>query len=219
MTQQSTKLPQAKWRVPEWFQDLSDQTHQLLKGFHAELLNFNQTLNLISKKTEETADEDHFNDCIQASRLILSHTQSSQIVDVGSGNGFPGLILSALAPDRSVLLIDQDMRKVEFLKTVISRVGFSNAKARHGTIEGVSGETFTCLVSRGFAPLGRALYLVDRVTSKGSEYFHLKGDEWSREVAQIPSALCTKWETKVAGQYATPLNKTELVLLKSLRRA
>ena len=97
------------WRIKEWFPSLSEKTHQQLKVYHSELLKFNKVVNLISSKTVPHADAIHFADSLLAAEQVIKKAiQFEPLYDLGSGNGFPGLVYSILYPDQKVILVDID---------------------------------------------------------------------------------------------------------------
>ena len=81
------------WRIDAWFPDLSKTTVELLKKYRDELMSANKAAQLISTKSIFHADALHFADSILASRIIQEDSPLvGEIYDLGSGNGFPGII-------------------------------------------------------------------------------------------------------------------------------
>ncbi len=203
------------WRVPAWFKDFSPVELSQLETFHKELLRFNANLNLVSSATTQCADEIHFADCILAARLILSSTESQNIYDIGSGNGFPGIIMAILSPERKFFLVDKDERKSEFLKIVSSRLGLKNCISINQKVEELDEGLIECAVSRAFAPLGNALIMTRKVIASGGEYFHLKNESWSLELSNAPVQVCSLWANELIGEYALPDSRTKKYIIKS----
>ena len=65
-----------QWRIPQWFDDLSDESLNRLKMFHMELISFNGRINLISPRTERNSDIIHFADSITAARCLLEQSDA-----------------------------------------------------------------------------------------------------------------------------------------------
>src|SRR5512135_36102 len=175
MAENDSGRPQGYWRVPELFPDLNPEVLERLESYYSELVKFNQKLNLISRRSELDADVTHIADCVIGGRILLEASKSSTIYDVGSGNGLPGMILGILAPERKFVLVDSDMRKVEFLKIAISRMGMANVIAVRGRFEDLEEGSIPCAVSRGFANISKTILLARKPFSVGGEYFHFKG--------------------------------------------
>jgi len=207
------------WRIPEFFPQLNDKTLQKLRIYFDELIRFNGRINLISARSEENADIIHFADSILASQVILDATNQKEIFDIGTGNGLPGIILAILAPERQILFIDKDARKIEFIKHMLSRLEIKNAQALHKRVEELEHNRVHCAVSRGFASISKSLLLMRKSMSSGAEYYHLKTDAWTKEVAEIPTQICSFWTPSLVGSYELPNvkpSKFTVVLTKKL---
>ncbi len=207
------------WRLPEWFsQILTEAELNLLRAYHIELLHFNTRLNLISVQTESNADLVHFSDSVLGSKEILSYTEKDEIYDIGSGNGFPGVVLAILAPNRTIHLIDSDARKIEFLKHVAHRLGLKNLLPRHSRLEDLPKESIHCAVSRGLASIGRTLLLSRKACAVDCDYFHFKSSSWVTEVVDIPPQVCAYWTPKLVEEYDLPggYNKLSVVVTKKI---
>jgi 16S rRNA (guanine527-N7)-methyltransferase len=200
----SPKIIEPAWDIPKWFKDLGDEKLSKLKAYQQELFRFNERLNLISPNTKQYADRTHFADSILAGKMILSATDSATIHDIGSGNGFPGLVMAILDPERNFMLIDKDERKIEFLKIMIGRLALKNCEAKKAKLEELPAGSIECAVSRAFAPLGRALLAARKAFKSKGQYFHIKGESWATEVMDIPAQACTYWSNDLLGEYKIP---------------
>lgn len=105
--------------TPAQFQErfeVSSETLQKLQVYADLLEKWQKTINLVSRYTLQELWSRHFADSAQLMRFIPSGTQI--LYDLGSGAGFPGLVLGLMRPDLKVSLIESDQRKAQFLKTV-----------------------------------------------------------------------------------------------------
>lgn len=207
------KVDGRHWRIREWFPHLSDEVVGRLRAFHYELIHFNGRMNLISPRTEMFADQIHFADCILGGEAILAATKMTTIHDIGSGNGLPGLLMAVLAPDRQFHLVDKDARKIEFLKHCSARLGLKNAQAYQTRLEDIPAESIQCAVSRGFASISKSLLSSRKAFAVNGEYYHFKGDAWVREVAEIPTQICTYWAPTLLKEYSLPDNGPKLAVV------
>lgn len=109
-----------------------------LELYHKLLLKWQDKINLVSSKTIQNAWERHFDDSLQ----LLDHIphDAKILFDIGSGAGFPGLVLAIVRPDLDLHLIESDQKKCSFLKTV-SRETAVEVSIHNGRIESVSRET------------------------------------------------------------------------------
>jgi len=99
--------------------NVSRETYEKLEIYHQLLLKWNRSINLVSKTTLSTAPVRHFADSLQVWKL----RQGFQTwVDIGSGAGFPGLVLAIAAqadhPDGDFHFVESDARKSAFLRNV-----------------------------------------------------------------------------------------------------
>ena len=92
------------------------ETRDKLDAYQALLLKWQRAINLVSPSTLKNAKERHFIDSLQVLPLI---SQGAKLLyDIGSGAGFPGLVIAMARPDLSVHMIESDERKGQFLRTV-----------------------------------------------------------------------------------------------------
>jgi 16S rRNA (guanine527-N7)-methyltransferase len=207
------------WRLLEWFKDLSADQNNLLKKYNTELGKFNNALGLISPKTYPLADVIHFADCISASRMIYKDSMPSEIMDLGSGNGFPGVVFAILYPDVKVIILDRDSRKIDFLTRACGELGLKNISFRCEGIETIQQGSLNCVMTRGFAPIPKAILALRRAFKRGGSLYMLKSEEWATEVANIPSQLCTFWLPSLVGDYKLPIGEVQYSIVKLLKMA
>jgi 16S rRNA (guanine527-N7)-methyltransferase len=198
------KSDNALWRLPEWFPQLPESILDQLKIYHGELLKFNLKLNLISRNTERESDETHFADSLFATDAVLKKDIAGPIHDIGSGNGLPGLVMALRAPDREFFLVESDSRKCEFVKHMIHVLKLQNVTVMNMRLESLKAEEIKNGISRGFASISKTLLLLNRSFPKGGKFFHLKGANWSSEIAEIPSQLISVWSPELVDEYSLP---------------
>lgn len=109
-----------------------------LKIYQDLLLKWQPKINLVSSSTLDNAWERHFEDSAQIAGFIPK--EAKKLVDLGSGAGFPGLVLAIMRPDIDVSLIESDQKKCSFLKTVSRETGIC-VTVHNDRIEDVSHET------------------------------------------------------------------------------
>jgi len=135
--------------------DVSRETREKLEIYHALLLKWQRAINLVSSKTIDEAWVRHFADSAQIERIVSR--ESRIVADLGSGAGFPGLVLAILRPDLNVHLVESDERKCQFLRTV-SRETNVDVMVHNSRIEDVKDEIQPDLVTaRALADLSSLL--------------------------------------------------------------
>ena len=197
----------ALWRLDSWFPDLDPTTSALLRLYHSELLKFNGRLNLISRNTERDADEIHFADSILAAKLIHPGLVGKRVFDIGSGNGMPGVVVALLHSDCEVVLIESDGRKCEFLKHIAHVLALKNCSVMNVRLESLRNEQLETVLSRGFATISKSLLATNRFFAKGGRFYHMKGNHWSKEIAELPSQLISYWTPELVGEYSLPVSQ------------
>lgn len=144
---------------------------------------WNPAINLVAKTTINTLWQRHFHDSAQIFKL--RHENTRHWVDLGSGGGFPALVLSVLAaetnPEDRFTLVESDVRKVAFLQTVIRELGL-NATVITERIEKVPPLSADILTARALSSLDRLLgYANIHLNSDGFAIF-LKGNTYRKEL-------------------------------------
>lgn len=206
-------LPKIYWRLEEL---ISESPHsQRFKVYHDELIKFNIKINLVSKKSMYNADIVHFLDCFVSGQKILEDSKSEVIYDLGSGNGFPGLMMAILDQNRKFVLIDSDNRKIEFLKYMATKLALKNVAAHCSDISKLKVNSIDCAVSRGLGSLTKSLLLSNKSFTSGSSYYHLKGPLWPNELGDIPSQLLTTWSPEMLFEYKLPKDHGDRFVIKT----
>ncbi len=137
--------------------DVSDEQVDRF-GIHArELLNWNRTTNLTAITGSLDVAVKHFVDAIAVTPLIRS---GSSVLDIGSGGGFPGLIIAVMDPSNLITLIEASRKKVSFLKYIVRTMGLSHVNVHHVRAEDLARDPvyqnhFDLVVCRAFSSLDK----------------------------------------------------------------
>ena len=138
-------------------------------------IEFNKTHNIfVRRDKQEILDKDIF-DC---SPLIKIIEPNKSIVDLGSGGGLPGVLLSITNPKNQITLIESSHKKCYFLKTLIHNLELTNTKVINTTLtEKNDIGVFDVITARAFAPIEKIIRLTKNNTHKQSIYYLLKGKD------------------------------------------
>jgi len=161
--------------------DVSRETSQKIAEYISLLQKWNAAINLISKEDMEEIYSRHINDCISLKNILKKHSPS-HVIDIGSGNGMPGIILSLCAPDYRITLNDADQRKCAFLREVIAKLGLS-AKVAGARIEHVDITEYDVVITRAFRSISDMLRLLEGKLS-GKTLYLMKGEKMAEEIMQ-----------------------------------
>ena len=123
---------------------VSCETNNRLKTYLSLLEKWQPKINLISNNTLDIAWDRHFEDSLQLLNILPEGEKT--LFDLGSGAGFPGLVLAIAREDLNVHLVESDQKKCSFLKTV-SRETKTPVEIHNSRIETVSRETSPDIVT------------------------------------------------------------------------
>lgn len=160
---------------------VSRETIEALAVYDAQLTKWNKAINLVSKSTVKDAETRHFLDSVQLLPLIPAGTET--LYDLGSGGGFPGLVLAILLKDRGidVHLIEADQRKCTFLREV-ARLTDTPVMVHAERIEGIDLPPADVITARAFAPLDQLCAYAHRLWKKQTVGLFLKGESVEQEL-------------------------------------
>ena len=161
-----------------------DRAEQL-KIYEALLRKWQKKINLVSDTTLETLHSRHFEDSSQILPMIPQKAKT--LYDLGSGAGFPGLVVAIERPDLEVHLIDSSSKKTSYLKTVIRETGLENAYVHTDRIENIvnANNAPDIITARALAPLKDIFDLtIDWADQNlNLRYVLLKGEHARQEVS------------------------------------
>ena len=164
------------------FPDVSRETIKKLEEYVALVVKWNPKINLISKGDLENIWDRHIEDSAQ----IVSLTEICPTwVDLGSGGGFPGIVvailLKSISPSTKVVLVESDGRKATFLRQVALKLNL-NCDVLNKRIEVISIKENTILSARALATLPKLLDIIEPLTHKDTVCLFMKGKNFSKEL-------------------------------------
>lgn len=159
---------------------VSRETLGRLEAFAALLTSWSARINLVGRATLDDLWRRHFLDSAQLMPLIPAG--AANIVDLGSGAGFPGLVLAILGAP-GVELVEADSRKAAFLREA-ARIADAPVIVRGCRIEAVAPRAADVVTARGCAPLGRLLTLGKRFIGPHTTCLFLKGARVEEELTE-----------------------------------
>jgi len=170
--------------------DVSRETTDRLKIYADLLEKWNPRINLVSRKSLEHLWTRHFIDSMQL--LEIAEKPTGRWVDIGSGAGFPGLVIAILSVSAGspehVTLVESDARKCAFLRTVIRETGIA-ATVINQRIETLGALKADVLSARALADLNLLLGFASRHLRETGTAIFPKGASWKKEL----EAAQRKW--------------------------
>lgn len=159
--------------------EVSRETFLGLEVYFSLLLEENKKYNLVGPQEMDRFWERHVLDSAQ---LVPFLKDASSFLDIGSGGGFPGVVLSLLGVSGGVL-VESSSKKSSFLGTVSRETGVAFS-VLNDRVENLRGLSFQYIVSRAVASVERLLLWSKRVSSQETLYFFLKGKSFQEEIVQ-----------------------------------
>ncbi len=150
------------------------------------LVEWNKKFNLTAVTEREKVEVLHFKDSVLCEDIIPN---GANILDVGSGAGFPGIPLKIVRDDLKVTLLDSVNKKVSFLNEVISKLGLSEINAIHTRIEDYKERNFDVVTSRAVAPLNVLTEYCLPFVKKGGIMIAYKSADIQEELREARKAI------------------------------
>ncbi len=138
--------------ILQYFGDFSSkqiEQFSMLKDLYAD---WNEKINVISRKDIDSLYERHVLHSLSIAAQI-PFASGLDILDIGTGGGFPGIPLAIFFPEVHFCLYDSIAKKIKVVNEVSSALGLKNVEAHHGRVEDIKGRKFDFAVSRAVAPL------------------------------------------------------------------
>ena len=161
-----------------------------LNRYYELIVEYNKVMNLTGITEKEQVYLKHFYDSLTIAKVIDLNKEES-LCDIGTGAGFPGIVLKILFPNLKITLIDSLNKRIEFLKIVIKELNLNNIEAIHTRAEEYAIkniEKFDVVTSRAVAPLNILLELSIPLLKINKYFISYKGNI-SREIIESENAL------------------------------
>ena len=157
-------------------------------AFHGtELIKWNKKFNITAITDPHEVALKHFVDALALAPFV---PPGANLIDVGSGGGFPGLPLKICRPDVHVVMVDAARKKISFINHVIRMSGLTHAKGIHSRVENLGADIkfsgqFDVVVSRAFTALGRFVSLALPLLSDTGMVIAMKGNLSHEELSDL----------------------------------
>lgn len=147
------------------------------------LVEENGRQNLVSEASLSSVWQRHIADSVQLLDLVPRET--SPWLDLGTGAGFPGMVISIVRPAAHVVLVESRKRRVEWLTAVATELQLENCHIEGKRLEAVDSFPAAVISARAFAPLDKLLKLARRFSTSDTAWLLPKGRSAEQEVAAL----------------------------------
>ena len=195
---------------------VSRETMALLRSFEAEVCRWNPVVNLVSRASLGDLWDRHI---VDSARVFLAAPSDARLwLDLGSGGGFPGLVIAILAhelqPALRVVLVESDQRKAVFLRQTAQKLGL-DVTVLSKRIESLPPQNADVLSARALAPLSVLLDLAVPHLAPGGIALFPKGMRHAEEISEAESSW--RLEMDVLPSASTP--DAVLLIIRKAERA
>ena len=160
------------------------------RTYYEYLEEINAVMNLTAISGETDVAQLHFLDC--AAVAALPEFRAGRVIDVGTGAGFPGLVLKILRPELELTLLDSLDKRVGFLKNTCDKLGFADVNCVHARAEEAPKEyrgAFDTVTSRAVARLNLLSELCLPLVKKGGVFIAMKGPDCADELKEAERGI------------------------------
>ena len=195
---------------------VSRETITSLKKYEDKLIKANTTLNLIGNSTIKDIWKRHFLDCVQVIDFIDKNDKT--LVDLGSGAGFPGLILALALKDRKILLkiklIEKSPKKVKFLRDLINELHLDVEVINQNILKEPKKLLEDVFVARAFKPLKIILQLIHNKAANWKKIFIFLGKTGKNELLQASKI----WDIEYKQRVSVTSNDSTVIEINRLKK-
>jgi 16S rRNA (guanine527-N7)-methyltransferase len=162
---------------------VSRETFKNIIKYSEFLIDYNKKLNLISKSTEKIIMNRHFDDSAQLIKFI--NKNDKKILDIGSGAGFPGIVMELIKKDLNLNfkteLSEKSVKKCTYLQELCNYLKI-DVVIHNEDVRKIKTKEYTTLVSRAFKPIGTFLEIIEQGRINFNKILLLKGENYKKEI-------------------------------------
>lgn len=179
------------------------------------LIEWNNKINLTRIVAEEEVYLKHFYDSLTIVKAI-DLNKINTLCDVGTGAGFPGIVLKIVFPHLKITLIDSLLKRVNYLNEIIKELKLENITAIHTRGEDYK-ETFDCVTSRAVANIEKLVGYTMHLVSKGGVFVAMKGEIDKELTIEVENKLSKKYIIDKIIRFKLPKEESNrsLVIIKN----
>lgn len=177
-----------------WLADrVSRETMEMLEQYHSLLLQWQKTINLVAPSTLDSAWFRHFVDSAQL--FDLAPKTATHWLDLGSGAGFPGLVIAAMSkesqPNMKVTFVESDIRKCGFMREAARKMGV-HVQILTRRVEDIPIQSADVISARALSNLASLIDLASPHVSPGTCLLFPKGSTHKAELETVPH----EWQSR-----------------------
>lgn len=175
--------------ILKYFGDFTEKQIEQFSSLEALYKEWNSKINVISRKDIDSLYLKHVLHSLSIA-AVIDFVPGTQIIDVGTGGGFPGVPLAIFFPEVEFHLVDSIGKKLTIIKAIADAIGLTNITTQHIRAEEIKGRQFDFAVSRAVAPIKDLMRWVHPLIKKTGKnpllngLICLKGGDLSQEISE-----------------------------------
>lgn len=166
--------------------NITEEQYKLLDQYFELLVETNKVFNLTRVTEYEEVYIKHYYDSMLLFKCLDSF---DNLIDVGSGAGFPGMVLGICRPNDHITLLEPTTKRANFLKETSTKLGLKNVKVINDRAENLKDTHYKYATARAVAQLNILLELVIPLLEVGGKFFCLKGSNFHEELENSKNAI------------------------------
>ena len=182
-----------------------------LDHFYHLLIEWNKKINLTRITEEKEVYLKHYYDCLTINRVIdLKKIKS--LCDVGTGAGFPGIVIKILFPHIKITLIDSLKKRIDYLNVIIKELELENIEAIHIRGEDYKG-SFDLVTSRAVANIEKLVKYTMHLVSQNGFFVAMKGNVDDELIKPVINKIKSKYIIYKLEKFNLPIENSKRALL------
>lgn len=195
--------------------DLSDKQIEQLDKYYKLLIDWNEKINLTRITEYEDVYLKHFYDSLTIAKVVDLSTKTT-LCDVGTGAGFPGVVLKIVYPNLKITLIDSLQKRVNYLNEIVKEIGLEDIHAIHSRGEDYK-EKFDVVTARAVANIEKLVTYTMHLVNKNGVFVAMKGNIDEELTPQVQQKLNKKYKIEQIEKFLLPIENSNrsLIVLKN----
>lgn len=195
--------------------ELTEEQLVKLNKFYNLLIEWNEKINLTRITEEKEVYLKHFYDSLTISKVVDLSTKET-LCDVGTGAGFPGIVLKIVYPNLKITLVDSLLKRVNYLNAIISDLELENIHAIHSRGEDFK-EKFDVVTARAVANIEKLLGFTMHLVNKEGMFIAMKGNIEEEMTSEVIHKINKKYQITEINKFLLPKENSNrsLVVIKN----
>lgn len=194
---------------------LSEKQIEQLDKYYKLLIEWNEKINLTRITEYEDVYLKHFYDSLTIAKVV-DLKEKTTLCDVGTGAGFPGVVLKIVYPNLKITLVDSLQKRVNYLNEIVKELGLEDIHAIHSRGEDYK-ETFDVVTARAVANIEKLVTYTMHLVNKDGIFVAMKGNVEEELTPQVEQKLNKKYKIEQVEKFLLPIEHSNrsLIVIKN----